>query len=241
MTRSNQNEKYKKFNEKMDELIAAGYEPTGRIRDDIEKEANAAKDRFGLTPFRDQSQLLECGIKAEQFWLEVDRFLITTFDSKSVESPLRDPITSEIRVWEGFVIKIGPALRSVVPKTLGLIVGTIFATPFYFLNVALFGYGVGDLITTLWNAFENIDDPDERAVFERLHVLSCQMARDNFEALKNKSSHQHAYEFYSPSTEQICEVCRLDRIDDEHTRAALERLKKREIVAESNGAWRVRI
>jgi hypothetical protein len=118
MTRSEQNEDFAKFTEKMDELIAAGYEPAKRIRDEIAEEANAAKDRFGLTPFRDQSQLAECGIKAAELWLEVDNFLVKKFDSKAVENPLRDPITAEIRVWEGFVIKIGPALRSAVPKPL---------------------------------------------------------------------------------------------------------------------------
>jgi len=154
-----------------DELVATGdWVPSRNLIEEIKR---AFKGFVSKLPAEAGSGPVDM-FRLTDAWSGADAML-REYEHCEISSPGPAWHQTEVRLGPAYVLKIGPTLRAVVPKAIAFalfIVGAAKVNGVFYGGAALHGY---ELMKILKSAWERIQDPDERVVFEAVAELSARI------------------------------------------------------------------
>jgi hypothetical protein len=164
------------------------------------------------------------------------------FEMKIIHPEDRTPFLMGIRIQEYCVYKVGDALRNGTVKFLGLVAAgyalTLVTGPIGWIAPTLATY---EFFKTIITAFEKIEDPDEKQIFETIYKLERTPVIVDHDAYKRKD-HTKAYGYGHkwPTFDEIKNELG-DQLSDKEIKKSLVSLKKRGILGKNNGRWKINI
>jgi hypothetical protein len=143
----------------------------------------------------------------------------------------------QILVGTDAVFKVVPAMHEGLFKILGIIVALLAFTNIRpCLGVITVGLGVREFVKVIVSAWERLEDPTEKQVFEAVFTLHGKLTIVNFDALQ-REDFVAAYGHLWPLEHEIVEYCA--SLPSEETRKTLKQLRKRKVLRTKDGRWSI--